>query len=553
MQKWILTPRQRCDLEMLLIGAFDPLKGFISQADYESVLSDMRLADGTLWPTPITLDVTDQFANDVSLGNQIGLYNTDNTLLATMTITDKWQPDKKREALGFLGTTDITHPSVNYLFNKTGNWYLGGPVKLVNFPAHYDFLEIRHTPESLKNFFQQLGWEKIVAFQTRNPMHRAHMELTLRAAKQINGNLLIHPVVGLTKPGDVDYLARVRCYRKLLQYYPANTATLSLLPLAMRMAGPKEALWHAIIRKNYGCTHFIVGRDHAGPGKDASGKPFYHPYAAQELTQQHQDEIGIQILPFQEMIYVKERQKYVAINEVKENETAMSISGTEFRDALLNDKTIPEWFSYPEVVNILRKMYPPLHRKGLTVFFTGLSGAGKTTIASALQAKLVSEIEKNVSILDGDEIRPILSKGLGFSREDRNTNVERIGFVASEITKAGGIALCAVIAPYREARQKNRDLISQYGGYVEVYVATPIDECEKRDTKGFYKKARQGEMKGFTGVDDPYEIPENADIVIDTSTTSLKDAVEIVFGYLQRNGYIKIENEEMVSLGNAVV
>ncbi|MHB1947705.1 MAG: bifunctional sulfate adenylyltransferase/adenylylsulfate kinase [Gammaproteobacteria bacterium] len=537
--KWILTPRQRCDLEMLLVGGFAPLSGFLTQADYEQVLTHSRLADGTLWPMPINLDVSEEFAQQVELNSEVKLYDPDNTLLAKIHVTDKWKPNKEREAQAIFGTQDLKHPAVNYLFNRAGSWYLGGSVQLVKMPKHYDFVELRHTPATLRTFFAELGWEKIVGFQTRNPMHRAHMELTLRAAQQIGGHVLIHPVVGMTKPGDIDYFTRVRCYEKVLHYYPPNIASLSLLPLAMRMGGPKEALWHALIRKNYGCTHFIVGRDHAGPGNDSAGKPFYDPYAAQDTVREFQKEIGIEMVPFQEMVYVKERKHYCANDELHPNETALTISGTQLRDALLQEGPIPDWFSFPEIIHELRESYPAKHKQGFTIFFTGLSGAGKTTLAQALIAKLMSLGRRNISLLDGDVVRRNLTSELGFSKADRNLNIRRIGFVASEVTKAGGIVLCAAIAPYADSRNENRQLIAQHGGYVEVYLSTSLDACEKRDTKGLYAKARKGELKGFTGIDDPYEPPVNAEVTIDTACCSVEEAVSKIIEFLKVAGYLK--------------
>lgn len=524
---------------MLLIGGFNPLTGFLSKADYEHVLAHSRLKNGQLWPMPITLDVSDEFAEKISIGENITLCDSDNSLLAHMQVTDKWKPAKSIEAQCVFGTEDIKHPGVDYLLNKTGNWYLGGTVQLVQLPKYYDFVELRHTPHSLKQYFKYTGFQNIVGFQTRNPIHRAHMELTLRAAEAINGHILIHPVVGLTKPGDIDYFTRVRCYQKILHYYPPHTATLSLLPLAMRMGGPKEALWHALIRKNYGCSHFIVGRDHAGPGNDSMGKPFYDPYAAQELVQEYQNEMGIKILPFQEMVYVKERKQYCPVNELQAQETPLTISGTELRNSLLNERKIPDWFSFPEIMDELRQSYPPKHKHGFTLFFTGLSGAGKTTLAQALMAKLMSEGKRNITLLDGDVIRRILANELGFTKADRDLNIRRIGFVAAEVTKAGGIALCAAIAPYTSARKENRHLISQYGGYIEVYISTSLSVCEERDTKGLYAKARNGELKGLTGVDDPYEPAHDAEIIIDTSKLSIDEGVKKIIGFLQEAGFIQ--------------
>jgi len=538
--RWIVTQRQRCDLEMLLLGSFAPLSEFLSQTDYENVLSNGRLANGQLWPIPITLDVNDAFAEKITIGDEITLCDIDNSFLAEMQVTDKWQPNKTIEAQAVFGTTDTKHPGVEYLFNQAGDWYLGGKIQLIQTPKHYDFTELRHTPKSLKQQFSQQDSQYIVGFQTRNPIHRAHMEITLRAAKENDAHILLHPVVGLTKPGDVDYFTRVRCYQKILHYYPSKKVTLSLLPLAMRMAGPREALWHAIIRKNYGCTHFIIGRDHAGPGNDSMGKAFYDPYAAQEMGRKYQDEIGIKIIPFQEMVYVKERKQYCPINEVQPQETALNISGTELRNALLTGATIPDWFSFREIIQELRQSYPPRYKQGFTLFFTGLSGSGKTTLAEALMAKLMSLGKKNITLLDGDAIRRILTNELGFSKADRDLNIRRIGFVASEVTKAGGIALCAAIAPYADARVENRRLISVYGGYIEVHVSTSLEQCEKRDTKGLYKKARNGELKRMTGIDDPYEIPINAEITIDTSISTIDESINTIIHFLKDGGYLKL-------------
>lgn len=540
--QWTLTPKQRCDLEMLTVGAFAPLTGFLAQADYECVLSTNRLVNGSLWPIPINLDVSDEFATQISVGDTIDLLDNSNILLARMTISSKWKPDKYIEANAVFGTLDETHPGVYYLLNQMGNWYLGGSIELVRLPIYYDFIELRHTPATLKQYFLEHDYQQVVAFQTRNPMHRAHVELTLKAAEAINGHILIHPVVGVTKPGDLDYFTRVRCYQKILPYYSQQQATLSLLPLAMRMAGPKEALWHAIIRKNYGCTHFIVGRDHAGPGLNAKSEPFYDPYAAQDLVQQHQTEIQIQIIPFEEMVYVKERKQYCLINEVQAQEKALSISGTKLRQLLLKNEAIPAWFSFPEIINELRAAHPPKSELGFTLFFTGLSGAGKTTLAQALMAKLKYHGRHNVTLIDGDVVRPILASELGFSKTDRDINIQRIGYVAAEVTKVGGIALCAAIAPYREAREKNRFLISQMGAYIEIYVATTIATCEHRDTKGLYAKARRGELSAFTGVNDTYEQPINPEITIDTSARSINECTDQIIHFLKKEGYLQSDS-----------
>ncbi|CAG0878769.1 unnamed protein product [Cyprideis torosa] len=536
---WTLTQRQICDLELLLNGAFSPLEGFMNEADFNGVVENMRLSDGTLWPIPTTLDVTEAFAADLSEGDKIALRDEEGVLIAVMEVSDTYRPDRQHEAEMVFGTTDVAHPAVNYLFNQAAAVYVGGKLKGIEPPKHYDYRYLRDTPAELRARFAKLGWTRVVAFQTRNPMHRAHQELTFRAAQRAEANLLIHPVVGMTKPGDIDHFTRVRCYEKLIKQYPEQTSALSLLPLAMRMAGPREALWHAIIRKNYGCTHFIVGRDHAGPGKNSDGFDFYGPYDAQEMVKQYQDEIGIEMVPFEAMVYVQERAEYRPVSEVAKNETILNISGTELRRRLQEGREIPEWFSYKEVVEELRKTHPPRHKQGLTIFFTGLSGAGKSTIANALLVKLLELGGRPVTLLDGDVVRTNLSSELGFSREHRDLNIQRIGYVASEITKNRGIAICAPIAPYASTRRMVRDMISPLGGFLEIHVATRLETCEKRDRKGLYAMARAGKIKGFTGIDDPYEAPESPEMLIQTEDCSPDEAAHRVLLKLESMGFIQ--------------
>jgi sulfate adenylyltransferase len=534
-----LTKRQLCDLECLLNGAFFPLTGFMEKHDYDSVCQTMRLSDGTLWPIPITLDVSEKFAQSLETGEQILLIDEENTPLAELTISSCWKPNKEIEAQQVFATTDKKHPAVDYLFDKAGEWYLGGKITPLSAIIHYDFIHYRHTPTELKQLFSIYGWSKIIAFQTRNPMHRAHYELTVRAAEAVNANLLLHPVVGMTKLGDVDYITRVKCYEQILGRYSKHNTQLSLLPLAMRMAGPKEAIWHGIIRKNYGVTHFIIGRDHAGPGLNSQGELFYPPYAAQTLLLQYADEIGIEPVPFPAIVYVKETSKFCPINEVKQGETIEDISGTELRKRLDKHLDIPSWFSFPEIIDVLRKAYPPKKNQGFTVFFTGLSGSGKSTLAKALLANLLESSSNNrtISLLDGDIIRKNLSSELGFSKEDRDTNIGRIGFVAAEITKHKGIAICAAIAPYAAMRQAIRSSISQYGGFIEIYVSTTVEICKRRDIKGLYEKAELGLIQGFTGVNDPYEIPSNPELVINTDTLSIAEAVLKIRSTIETLGY----------------
>ena len=535
---WDLSPRQICDLELLMNGGFNPLKGFLTEDDYNGVVENMRMADGSLWPMPINLDVSDEFAASLELGQDIALRDLEGVILGTMTVTDRWTPNKAREAEMVFGADDDAHPAVNYLHNTAGNVYLGGPVTGIQPPVHYDFKMRRDTPNELRAYFRKLGWRKIVAFQTRNPLHRAHQELTFRAAKDAAANLLIHPVVGLTKPGDVDHFTRVRCYEAVQDKYPAATTTMSLLNLAMRMAGPREAVWHGLIRKNHGCTHMIIGRDHAGPGNNSAGEDFYGPYDAQDLFRTHQDEIGIEMVDFKHMVYVQERAQYEPADEVEDGATVLNISGTELRRRLREGLEIPEWFSFPEVVNELRRRYPPRAKQGFTVFFTGFSGSGKSTIANALMVKLMEMGGRPVTLLDGDIVRKNLSSELGFSKEHRDLNIRRIGYVASEITKNGGIAICAPIAPYATTRRAVREDIEAFGAFVEVHVATSIEECERRDRKGLYKLAREGKIKEFTGISDPYDVPETPELSLDTENVEVDHCAHQVLLQLEQMGLV---------------
>ncbi|MBA3660409.1 MAG: bifunctional sulfate adenylyltransferase/adenylylsulfate kinase [Gammaproteobacteria bacterium] len=534
----ILTQRQLCDLELILNGGFDPLHSFLNQDDYHHVLDDMHLANGMLWPVPINLDVDQSFHDSLKLGDEIALRDPEGLLLAIMKVNESWQVDRSREALSVFGTLDMLHPGVHYLYHYVKDFYIAGPLLKLALPHHYDFNHLRYSPSELRQFFQENQWEKVVGFQTRNPMHRAHQELTLRAAQQTGAHVLLHPVVGMTKPGDIEYYIRVRCYEHILQTYPPDRVKLSLLPLAMRMAGPKEAIFHALIRKNYGCTHFIVGRDHAGPGKDSKGNAFYQPYAAQELALSLESTLGIHIIPFQEMVYSAKSQQYFPIDQFPKDEKPETISGTDLRDRLQKNADIPSWFSYPAVITELRKAHPPKHEQGLTLFFTGLPSSGKSTLANGVALRLREVTHRQISLLDGDIIRTHLSAGLSFSREDRETNVTRVGFVAREITKHGGIAICALVSPFQNAREKVRDMVSEVGGFIEIYVATPLEICEERDRKGLYKKAREGIIKQFTGISDPYEAPLTAEISIDTNNQSPHDIVDQIMQTIQSLGYI---------------
>src|SRR5215813_5423530 len=534
-----LTARQLCDLELLLSGGFSPLRGCMTRAAYEGVCHNMRLANGTLWPMPIMLDVTEDFAKSLKPGSsKIALRDPEGVMLAVLDVEDVWQPDRVAEAKSVFNSTSKVHPGVDYLLSKANPWYVGGKLEGLQLPSHYDFKSVRLTPAELRAEFARLGWRRVVAFQTRNLMHRAHQELTFRAAKQVEANLLIHPSVGMTKPGDVDYFTRVRCYELLLAKYPPGTVKLALLPLAMRMGDPREAIWHGLIRKNHGVTLFIVGRDHAGPGKDTDGKPFYGPYEAQELFKKHQADIGVTMVPFNMMVYLEDQDQYVPDNEVPNGSRVLNISGTELRERLNEGRDIPSWFTYPEVVHELRRSFPPRHKQGVTVFFTGLSGSGKSTIANVLLTKFLEVGGRPVTLLDGDLVRKHLSSELGFSKEHRDINIRRIGYVASEITKNGGIAICAPIAPYDSTRKDVRAMIEPYGGFILVHLSTSVDVCEQRDRKGLYAKARAGILKEFTGISDPYEEPTDAEVRINTAELSPEEAAQEIVLHLEREGFI---------------
>ena len=541
---WDLTGRQLCDLELLITGGFSPLRGFMSRADYDGVCHNMRLASGVLWPMPITLDVAEEFAKKLTPGtSKVALRDPEGVMLAILNVEEVWQPDRKAEAQAVFASTSAAHPGADYAMNKANPWYVGGKIDGIQIPSHYDFRNLRLTPAEMRAEFARVGWRRAVAFQTRNPMHRAHVELAFRAAKQVEANLLIHPVVGMTKPGDVDYYTRVRCYQLLLPKFPQSTAKLSLLPLAMRMGGPREAILHALIRKNHGCSHFIVGRDHAGPGKDTDGKPFYGPYEAQEVFKKHEADIGVTMVPFNMMVYLEDKDQYVPDNEVTNGSRVLNISGTELRDRLNEGRDIPSWFTYPEVVHELRRSYPPRHKQGVTIFFTGLSGSGKSTIANVLVTKFLEAGGRPVTLLDGDLVRKHLSSELGFSKEHRDINIRRIGYVASEITKNGGIAICAPIAPYDATRKAVRGMIEPVGGFILVHIATSVETCEQRDRKGLYAKARAGILKEFTGISDPYEEPKDAEVVIDTAELSPEEAAQAIILHLEREGFIGVNGQ----------
>ena len=528
-----LSLKQQCDLEMIANGAFSPLSTFNNQKDYEEILLNNRLSNGLVWPIPIVLDVPDQFLKSLDKNEYISLRNAEGFLLAILKVNEFWAPDKKEEANSVFKSNDPNHPGVDYLFNHTNNNYISGELVPIQSNKYFDFTHLRKSPQEVRDFFRLNNWKDVIAFQTRNPMHRAHYELTKLAMDEHNSKLLIHPVIGMSKPGDIDHFTRVKCYQHIIKYYPENSVELSLINLAMRMAGPKEAVWHAIIRKNYGCNRIIIGRDHAGPGVNAEGKPYYQPYDAQELIAQYQEELEIKMVPFKEMVFAKNKKTFLPLDKIEQNDPIEKLSGTQFKELLQQRTEIPNWYSFPEVIHELRKRFPKLHNQGLTVFFTGLSGAGKSTLANAIMYKLMETEDRPITLLDGDIVRQHLSSELGFSKEDRDIHVKRIGYVASEITKHGGVAICAPIAPYSNTRKVVRNMIDEVGSFVEIHVATPLSVCEERDTKGLYKQARAGKILDFTGVSDPYEEPENPEITVDTSDITVEESSALILDKLR--------------------
>ncbi len=521
-----VSERAVCDLELLATGGFSPLERFMSQDDFRSVVEDMRTSNGTLFPIPITLPVDNDAG--ISLDSRIALRDPNNNLLAIMDVEEAYQWNMEETAREVFGTLDLRHPIVAEM-HQWGRYNISGRLQVIQLPERHDFSEMRLTPAQTRSALEKTGRRNVVAFQTRNPLHRVHEELTKRAAAAVDGVLLLHPVVGLTRLGDVDHYTRVRTYRALTElYYEPDRVLLALLPLAMRMGGPREAVWHAIIRRNFGANHLIVGRDHAGPGVDSRGEPFYGPYDAQELVEAHADELGVRALTFTELVYVPSEGRYEEVSELPPDVETASISGTQVREEYLNaGKPLPDWFTRPEVADILGDTYPPRHRQGVCIWFTGLSGSGKSTTADVLTS-LLMEHGRQVTVLDGDVVRTNLSRGLGFSKEDRDTNILRIGYVASEIVRHGGIAICAAISPYIATRDAVRSMMGE-DQFVEVFVDTPLEVCESRDAKGMYARARAGEITGFTGIDDPYEAPPDPELTLDTvAYEPAENAVRII-------------------------
>jgi sulfate adenylyltransferase len=538
LRSWELTPHQLCDLELLMNGAFSPLTGFLTRAGYEQVLERMRLPTGELWPLPVTLDVSERFAESLSGGEQLALRDPQGVLIAIVQVEEVWRPDRDAEAAALLGTTDPGHPGVSRLLERTHPVYLGGRVTGVEPPVHHDFRLLRDSPTELRGRFRKLGWRRVVAYRPGGPMHRAEQTVSVRAAREVEANLLLHPEVGLSAPGSLDHYTRVRCLEAILDEYPEQTTALSLLNLAPRHAGPRETVLRAIVRKNFGCTHYVVGPGESVSVRASDATPFHTVEEAQELYRRHEAELDISMVPVEPVVYAEDRAQYMPVREVPAGMKCIDLTAEEFERRLREDVEIPDWYSYPRVLAEIRRTHPPRHRQGLTIFFTGLSGAGKSTIANALMLKLLEAGDRPVTLLDGDIVRKHLSSELGFSREHRDLNILRIGFVASEITKNGGIAICAPIAPYAATRREVRAMVERVGGFVQVYVATPLAVCETLDRKGLYAKARAGLLPGFTGIDDPYEEPEDAELTIDIQGLTPELAAHRVLVKLESLGFV---------------
>ena len=533
-----LDERQLCDFELLSTGAFSPLDGFMTRSNYESVLDRMKLQDGTLWPMPVCLDISEPAARPLEAGQSVVIRDPEGFLLAIMHVQDIWKPDKQKEANLLFGTNDRSHPGVDHLLGSTGDYYIGGPLEVLSLPLHFDFKQLRMTPPEVRGLYNKLGWNRIVGFHTTNTIHRPEYEMAIRAMKSSRANLLLLPGVAMTGPGDFDYYTRVRCYRHVVGYFPPESAVMSLLPIFSRMAGPRDALLQCIIGKNYGCTHFIIGHQHADPIAQNGSNSFYNSEATQAFVQQFAGEIEIEVVPSDELVYLPFEDQFCPKVDVSEGTETISLSSLDIRHRIRSGRRIPRWATFLEVVAELKKAYPPPSKQGFTVFFTGLSGAGKSTIARVLYAKMLEIGKRPVTLLDGDIVRQNLSNELSFSKEHRDINVRRIGFVAGEITKNRGVAICAPIAPYASTRSEIRTNIEAVGGFIEVHVATPLTVCEKRDRKGMYAKARAGLIKGYTGIDDPYEEPDAPEVRVDTTGISPDEAAQEILIYLGQMRFI---------------
>ncbi len=549
-----LDHRQTCDLELLLNGGYSPLRGFMGRADYDSVLKDMRLANGAFWPMPIMLDIDAKTAASLNPGMRVALRDLEGFMLAVLTVSDTWEADRSAEISA----------KVTGLTQSARTHYLGGGLQGLAQPVRHDYASLWLTPQALRDFFIRHGWQRVAAFKTQRALHRAEHDFTQQAAAEHQASLLISPIMSTIRSDTLDYHNQMRCYQAVMPHYPASTTTLALLPLTLRgavssgirppwmaevskmqehffdlplvtlalpcAAGVRELLWHAMVYRNHGCTHLIIDQRDLPDGTDLDG--LRSGFAA------FQKEIGVELIMMPPLVYVEDRAQHMPKDKVPEGARVIDFSGVELRRRLTEGLEIPPWFSYAGVLQALRQAQPARSQRGFTIFFTGLSGAGKSTIAKALMIKLLEMGGRNVTLLDGDVVRKHLSSELGFSKEHRDINVRRIGYVASEITKHGGIAICAPIAPYTAMRRAVREMIEPLGGFFETYICTSIEVCEGRDRKGLYAKARAGLVKEFTGISDPYEVPEHPEVMLDTSVLSVDEAVQQILLRLERDGYV---------------
>jgi sulfate adenylyltransferase len=519
--------RQQCELEMLMTGAYSPRTGFMTRAQCVRVESDRQLDDGSFWPLPVTLASRQKIAAELKPGDRVALRDGEGFMLAVLTVSDVWDDDgaKPNEI-----EPNKTEP------NKI--WHLGGAVEGVALPSHPDFASLRATPAELRALFARRGWRRVVAWQAHHPMHRAQFEFCLKSAIENEANLLLHPQVGGDITDAPGYFGLVRSFLAIRERFPAATTQLSLLPAPPREASVCALLLRAIVARNYGCSLLIAGGEHQADGNCRRGEDLTRAHADLPVAELA-DKIGVQLIAYPRMVYVEDRAEHLPESEAPAAARLLTLSGEEFQRRMRAGLKIPDWFSFPEVLAELHRQSPPRERQGFTVFFTGLSGSGKSTLARALTARLMEMGGRSVTLLDGDIVRRHLSSELGFSKAHRDINVRRIGFVASEITKNRGIAICAPIAPYRQTRRDVRAMIEAAGGFVEIHVATPIETCESRDRKGLYAKARAGLIPEFTGVSDPYEVPENPELAIDTTHLGIDEAVQQVLLKLEHEGYLR--------------
>ena len=525
----VLNERELCDYECLVTDIFHPLSTYMTQMQYRSCLESMMIDSSNVFPIPIVLVMPSK----IEIGEIITLTDNTGRIYGTLIVSECWQPDIHKEWMNVFGTTDNNHPYI-YWFESTYDcsnlWYVSGTITNVAKQFHENYSKYRVSPAQSRERFEG---KQLIGFQTRNPLHRSHIELIMRAAKTLKDdtNILLHPVEGVTQDCDIPFPVRMQCYKRVLPHI--DNVSLAILPLNMRMAGPREAVLHAVIRRNYGCTHFIVGRDHAGPSyRKKDGASFYGPLDAQRLASSLSDKIGINIIASQELVYCEDIDTYLPVDEAV-GHTVKQISGTELRKRLSSKLSVPNWFSYTSVVDVLKEYYE--RKPGLCIYLVGLSGSGKSTIAEGVKGLLEEEYpNRPITLLDADVIRTHLSKGLGFSKEDRSLNVRRIGYVCSEIVKHGGVVIVANIAPYRDDREFNKRLISSYGKYMEFYVNTPLEECERRDVKGLYAAARSGKITNFTGISDPFEEPTSDEAIVlrlDTKENTIQRVYHAVFSF----------------------